>query len=255
MFDSVAKYWKEITGIVSLIILGAIGTALWEVVLKPSSSWLLRKFLSVTTFGLDRAKNNIYKKIAPGQEESFSKFIAFYFAILFSITLIIVMITFKSKVIEGFKVQHDKLISMEKEIEKFINPEKEPSISDKSAKLKQDVLQLRTDINELKGEVIKIERYANIFYIISIIGVIYLIIMVWSEFLMLVYINNAIRYFNQLVRICAPFMDKAERLNILSEFSRITSPRGYMELIERLKKIATEHEFNVPGFWVWGYKE
>jgi hypothetical protein len=252
MFDFVEKYWKEITGIVSIIILGAIGTAFWEVILKPSSSWLLRKFLSATTFGLDRAKNNIYKRIASGQEESFSKFIAYYFVIMISITLIIVLINVKSKVIEGYKVHYDKLISMEKDFEKSINPEKEPSISDKSEKLKQDALQIRIDINKLKGEIIKTGRYANIFYIIFILGLCYLIIMLWSEYLMSVYINSAIRYFNQLVRICAPLMDKAERLNILSEFSRIKSPNGYIELTERLKKIATEHEFNVPGFWVWG---
>lgn len=257
MLDLSGKYQTNIIGWLLVIILGSFGAALWEVALRPSSSWLLRKILSAATLGLSRAKNNIYKRIALGQEEQVAKFIAYYLIIIISCGLLITILFFKYNIINGFMNQHKEIISMEKDIEEIINPsiKKELTKAEKIKEIKQAALQQRDEIKKLKKDVIDIEKNANIFYIILVIFIIFWTADLWIEYIILIYINSAIRYFNQLFRICAPLIPENDRIKYLSEFARIKSPQEYKNLIENLKKIAKDHEFDVPDFGVWGSKE
>lgn len=257
MFDLFGKYQIEITGLLTVIILGAIGTALWEVVLKPPSSWLLRKLLSAATFGLKSAKIIIYKRIASGQEEPFAKFIAFYFIIILYLSGIIVVADYKYNIINKSRSNYEKVISLEKINEELINPSIKDKLStfEKPEIIKQNRLKEREEIKKLKNEIINLGKEANRSYVILIIFLIIVLTKLWVEYIILVYINSAIRYFNQLFRICSPLINDTERLNHLSEFARIKSPQEYKKLIESLKEIAKKHEFGVPSFWVWGYNE
>lgn len=60
---------KFVLGIFSTILLGAIGSGLWDIVLKSFYTWLGRELLTFVTLGLSSVKNSIYQDIAKGLHE------------------------------------------------------------------------------------------------------------------------------------------------------------------------------------------
>jgi hypothetical protein len=62
--------WKKITaGVVATIILGALGSGLWETALRPSGSWIWRGILTAATLGSQSIKNQVYVEAAKGSTQ------------------------------------------------------------------------------------------------------------------------------------------------------------------------------------------
>ena len=57
--------WVSIT-----IALGAVGSGLWESMLKPSTGWLKDWLLNVGTLGVDSFRNSLYAKVGNGHREA-----------------------------------------------------------------------------------------------------------------------------------------------------------------------------------------
>lgn len=58
---------KTVIGIIVTIILGAIGSGLWDIAIKPFFKIAARYLLKIYTFGLERFKNPIYQSISQGK--------------------------------------------------------------------------------------------------------------------------------------------------------------------------------------------
>lgn len=58
---------KTIIGIIVTIILGAIGSGLWDIAIKPFFKIAARYILKFYTFGLERFRNPIYQRISQGK--------------------------------------------------------------------------------------------------------------------------------------------------------------------------------------------
>jgi hypothetical protein len=76
---------KVILGIAGTIVLGAIGSGVWELFFSPVFSWLGRGILTIVTLGLDSVRNAIYAGVAKGHREEASLFVY-----TFLITMILV---------------------------------------------------------------------------------------------------------------------------------------------------------------------
>jgi len=55
---------RAVLAVIGAIILGAIGSGLWEMIAKPGLSSLGRLFLTLVTFGSESARNNAYADAA-----------------------------------------------------------------------------------------------------------------------------------------------------------------------------------------------
>jgi hypothetical protein len=51
------------------ILLGAIGSGVWDLVFKPSFSWLAEALLNIATLGLTTIRDQMYAEIAKGTYE------------------------------------------------------------------------------------------------------------------------------------------------------------------------------------------
>src|SRR4030043_325159 len=60
---------KVLMGILLTILLGAIGSGLWDVVLKSFFNWMGRLLLTFVTLGLTSASNRIYQNVSKGLHE------------------------------------------------------------------------------------------------------------------------------------------------------------------------------------------
>ena len=67
MTEYLAEHW--ILSIVVTILLGAIGSGLWDAALKPITLKLGSQLYTVITFGARRSRDKIYKRAAMGHHE------------------------------------------------------------------------------------------------------------------------------------------------------------------------------------------
>lgn len=75
------KKVKLIIGILGTIILGAIGSGLWDLALEPALTWCGRTFFTIATLGLSQLRNEIYIDIAKGFHEALSILLVIFFFI------------------------------------------------------------------------------------------------------------------------------------------------------------------------------
>lgn len=61
--------WRWILAILGTIVLGALGSGLWEVLVKPGLAWAGGAVLTISTLGLDSLRDQIYADVAIGSYE------------------------------------------------------------------------------------------------------------------------------------------------------------------------------------------
>jgi hypothetical protein len=66
---------KWLVGITGALLLGALGSGLWEYVLQPAFGWAGSAALDVGTLGLERYKDGVYQEIARGNPQNISVFL------------------------------------------------------------------------------------------------------------------------------------------------------------------------------------
>lgn len=62
---SIAKN-KIVATIVGTLVLGALGSGLWDVVVKPGGRWMGRAILTAATLGSSGVKDAVYREAAKG---------------------------------------------------------------------------------------------------------------------------------------------------------------------------------------------
>lgn len=65
------------------------------------------------------------------------------------------------------------------------------------------------------------------------------------------YVSSAVNHFDQLYRICQPYMTNDEQGRIISTFAQISCQHDYVAVIEKLKGIATSIGLVFPEFDIW----
>src|SRR5260370_30055063 len=79
--------WKKVAlGFVATILLGALGSGLWELALRPMGLWLGKTIPTAATLGSTAAKDQIYLEAAKGIHEAASLEL-FWLTILFLVGL------------------------------------------------------------------------------------------------------------------------------------------------------------------------
>ncbi|MBJ6911644.1 hypothetical protein JG661_20470, partial [Vibrio cholerae] len=84
------KYIKVTLGTIGAIVIGAIGSGVWEYILQPVLKNGSNAFLELATLGAESYKDDLYQEVAKGYQEkaSFSLLLSFN-ALLVSAYLVI----------------------------------------------------------------------------------------------------------------------------------------------------------------------
>lgn len=195
---------KKILAIISVIILGAIGSGVWDYLLKPFLKIFPEVILTIITFGIKGLQDNIYLEVAKGFHEIGS--------ILIFTSLIAALTGFLFFGVLAYIQISQKLSNEDKNTSNQGCPD--------------------------EGIVGKIrKRYRFILILVIIFLVVWLN---WTWF-RVAYINDKVTYYNQLYDTVAPFINEKEQLMIKSNFSQIKNKEDYDVIIDHLKKIANEN--------------
>jgi len=71
------------------------------------------------------------------------------------------------------------------------------------------------------------------------------------SFATLSYVDSALAHYHQVLRIASPYLNPDEKLTIESQFAQIHNKQGYAEVVNRLAAIAKAHGQSLPNFDPW----
>ncbi|EGR2464993.1 hypothetical protein DYC54_17610 [Vibrio cholerae] len=231
------KYIKLTLGTIGAIVIGAIGSGVWEYILQPVLKNGSNAFLELATLGAESYKDDLYQEVAKGYQEkaSFSLLLSFN-ALLVSAYLVICGIM----VLKGKEVikKERKLL---KDIDRLKCPEEETEHYEPLARLEEIETSIR---NSGSKKLLKLS------YVMSL----FILVFCASEVISVIkeqYINRSVTYYVQLTQIVKPYIEYEALIKIESDFAQVQSSADYSQVIQSLIEVANENELKTPTFDIW----
>jgi hypothetical protein len=210
------KYIK----ILVIILLGALGSGVWEYLIKPSFETISESTLNIITFGIKSFQNDLYSEIAVGLYERGS---------LNGLSLLTSIYTMGGI----FLILYSKNLVFEKnsDIDNLKNSLTTTSFDEQKEIIENFMIDLKKRLRKL---------YYFLFFIITTSILIY-----QFNSLRLSYINKSIASYNQFKNISRPYISQKELLLIESNFALIKNKNDYERIIEELKKVIEINNLNI----------
>lgn len=209
--------WKKITlGILATIVLGALGSGLWELALKPGGYWIWHGLLTAATFGSKALKDQVYMEAAKGNHEaaaqlSFRVLGWFLFAACGALA---------SYLLDALRLVNAK--------------DTEASDSDKAISSSP---KRRKSLRS------------------AILGILVLTCFILVSFsiqqMEVGAANQAYTYFRQSITICRPYITEHQAEMLNSRFAAVRTRKEYIEITDDLKQIAVANHVKLPEFTPW----
>lgn len=216
---------KLIGAISVTVVLGAVGSGVWEYVLKPGLSGTTAVVLDIATLGIDSYKDSLYSEVARGFREKSSVTllsVAMYLIGIFAVTIAARIFPLWSRIMRSHGISS--------------NPETQQV---KSSLLKTVQHQANRIVFQKPSAVI------------LIIGYIFISVFMFVGMTRVIYVNSAQSHFYQSLRIIAPYIKIQKEQEMVSAFSSVSTELDYRDLIAELKSIAQQNSETLPKFEIW----
>ena len=222
--DIKSKKLKYALGLLGAIIIGAIGSGIWEVVFQPVFSFLSNNIISLFSLLFKSLEKSIYEDIAKGYTEEPS-----YMAATLILYIFFMMLGyFTSHLIPEKKKKNDELDEIEKELKKL--------------KLGENVLAKLDEIEKkLDLQRDKLRERGRI--ILSIL--ILLLVFLFSLLFILKYKLDKISSFEQTIKAVKPFISQNEYDLFNSSFARIKNSTEYNKILDSLNSLALKNNIEI----------
>jgi len=216
MTEYLAEHW--VLSIVVAILLGAVGSGLWDAALKPVSRKIGSRLFTIITFGAKRARDRIYKRAAMGHHELPSLYI------LLTVVAVMVAALTASQLLLYVKLYAPEILSVQVAKE---CPQEEES-------------KLRECVRERARE--KLGPVAQILNLIAI----FVTVIIFYRFAAINRMNLVTTYYEQCVRAVRPFLDEKTFQLIEQQYALMSTKEHYDAIIEHLTQIARANEASLP---------
>ncbi len=242
------KYHKIIAGTFITILLGAVGSGVWQYILEPIISNSTESVLNIATLGYDSFKNNLYQEVAKGFHEESSYPISIKFNILMAIALILFFLKLfiegketlevRNKLLEEQQVLYKRLESLEK----GIKPVKEATVL--------------PSLEEFKAQILDFSQNKQADYLMKLLYLFPFICMlplsaIYVSSIRDIYVNDAISYYQKTKIIVTPYISNDDLEILDSRFSQIKSSSDYSNIIGEVHFIANKNNIILPEFQIW----
>ncbi len=238
--------WTKTTlGIITALLLGALGNGVWEYLLQPALSSMGQLALNIGTLGVKAFKDNMYREVARGFHEASSLSLSSFLYLLLGYAgifgLFELMRRIKKSVAqaEGLKKELDGL-------EAITDGTQEPqqsSTNDHQGRIKAS----KSKLARLMPRMRRLQNASRAFFGIGLILFAWIFIGNVRD----TYINNAIAHYVQSVRIATPYATDTELAIFNSRFARLASKNEYSALILDISKVAERGKLELPHFDAW----
>ena len=239
-----SKYIKGLLAILGAIFVGAIGSGVWESILRPLFTSSRDLVLNLVSFGIRSFKDSIYLDIAKGLHENASLELLTLLTFVFLLSWLI-FDAFNS--LSDIKRERSKLLDrVNNLIQKIDGTDKNSVESEKTPEdIKKSLLEMRQSMEADSFVRLKLLSY---FLIISAVTL--------ASFLVVNnvranYVNSAITHFNQVYSIATPYMDEHQKAQVVASFAQIKNKEDYVAIIQNLEALARSHGQTVPRFTIW----
>jgi hypothetical protein len=205
MLVFIKKYYKWLGGILLTLVLGALGSPVWEFILKPLLTFTAKPLLYISTLGIMTYKNGIYVQIAQSFHEDIS------------MRTYMLIVSALSGLILGYLLA---VFSFDKNIG---SDQRSPKLSMISKVFKN-----------------RLGRYLILLYAIFVVS--FMTIDLAKEN----YINSAITYYYQSLKIVSPFISNSQEEELTSQFSSIKNKEDFVIVTNELKQLANKNKLMLP---------
>jgi hypothetical protein len=211
--------WRAIATLTGALVIGALGSGVWDYLFKPLFIWAGSSLLDVATLGKQSLVDGMYVEVAKGSYERAANVV--------NQLLIAGLCAFGiAPPIIGLSLMR---ILRRKKAEETLN----------------------TSDSEPAAFVRRVAKIASpLFFALLVVQAVTsgaLII----QTARLSYIIRAANYIEQCQRIVAPFQSNDERLLLTSAFARIDSKTSYIAVLDRLQNVAQSNAIKLPDFDVF----
>lgn len=228
---------KRAISVVGVIVLGALGSGLWETVIKPSFGSMRALLLNVASIGMKALKDQTYRDISRGFTEAtavelLSEYTYLY--ILATVAACLYVLSTSAKIRKGKQelLAKTEVLLGKGEGAKLSDPRKE-------------IEQLREQLIQLPER--KLSIFVWVFVLISIYGASKQTV----KFAQYSYRNEAISYYKQATILARPHVTEDEMYAIDAQFANIKGKDDYEMILKRLYSILDKNGVDHVVFVPW----
>lgn len=220
MTEYFAEHW--ILSIVVTIVLGAVGSGLWEAALKPLMRKTSSLLFTLLTFGARRARDGVYKDAAMGHHELPSLYILLIVLLLSITTIMASQVRFYVAVYA-------------------------PQVSDLLLEKCQQEKE-QTKQKECIREVIK-QNFMPVMQVTSLFAI-FMSVFIFYRFMMINRINLVITNYEQCLKAVRPFLAESESMLIEQRYALMTTKEDYLAIICDLEAVAKNNNTVLPAAYL-----
>jgi hypothetical protein len=218
MRNFLAEHW--VASIFVTILLGAVGSGLWDAILRPVLFKIGKALFTILSFGRKRASDKVYKEASLGHHERSS------------ILVLMFIFAFPLGVVAGG------------ELEWLTNGFATKSISKQTIASEQCSGKQGTEKEDCIIASFK-ERFGAKFHLLSLL-LLFISIIIGYEIFAISAANRVVTNFEQCLKICRPFMSAEEVIKLESHFALMKSKEDYGKIIKTLSEVANKNAIDLP---------
>lgn len=219
MSEYLGQHW--IVAVLIAIVLGALGSALWEWALRPLGSKFGNALFSIITLGAKRASDRIYAGASLGHRE------------LPSLNILMIALVMLTALLLSSQLTYYVNIRPSMDDQVFLDACAKKGESEKKGCIREQYKK-------------SIEPQVKIWSALSV----FLSVFIFFKFHTVSRMNFIVTGFNHLLRIIRPYIDESKLHLIEQKFALMNNQEDYEELIDNMLTIAVENGVSVPDLGV-----
>ena len=206
-------------GLVGTILIGAIGSGIWQRLGDPLYIWLRDATLNGATLGIATLKDALYAEVATGLYERPASVLlgTFLFVILYVMFIMLTIITVRAR-------RQGHALGKGRRRGEAVNIEER----------RQRVLQT-------------LRKQLYVMWPMTLV----LAISITFNIIKTTYTSRAIGHYRQLTALVGPYISESEMKTYDSRFAQIQSAQEYTDVTRELVELATENGLVIPNFRPW----
>lgn len=245
MSEYLAEHW--ILGIVASIVLGAIGSGLWEIAFKPIGKKLSSIVFTIITFGAKRAQDNIYKSAAMGHHDlpSLDNLVAMN-ALLVGVVFLSLFYIYL-----GMSPPENPIISRKSFME-CLERKGEAREECFLRALPENYKNCFEKDGVEQDECIKIafkEEFMPEFQRMFLVGL-FLTVVIFYKIYSVSKVNLIVTYYDQCLKVIRPSIDDGRYHLFQQRYALMSTREDYEKIISEMEHIAKENGISLPASYV-----
>jgi hypothetical protein len=224
---------KGVLATVGTILLGALGSGLWQSLLAPALHYAARWALDLASLGFSGCKNSVYQTVAtdnPAQTDVLilNWVLWIYFMLLF---------WWGARILEGNADLRRRSLQTLKELS--------GAAATADPEITIDKLRAQVAVNLRTLHRTQLFNYAYVIFILLFCASSVL------SYVRLSYVSSADAHYHYVLRAVSPYLAPGEQALVESDFTQINNREDYVRLLSKLEAQCKAHGRTVPKFDPW----